>query len=127
MLSILVTLAADGGDSIRIHELKSSLTTGMAAVARHARLFYISVLSQSVEGVRPEDSLAGRRQDRIVTLPTLLIPEREPHMVGLAVVPDEEADGIEAGHGPDPKPHRKVSPSMAIDAAEAVLGRVVGG
>ncbi len=47
-------------------------------------------------------------------------------MVWLAIPPDEEADGIEGGDGPDPKPHRKVSPAVAIDTSEWRLGVVVG-
>jgi hypothetical protein len=84
------------------------------------------MFSESVKGVLPHQGPPSWRQDWIVTLFALSIPEWETHMLGLAVVSGEEAGGIEARHGPDPKSHRKVGPAVAIDAAKGVLGEVVG-
>ena len=98
----------------------------MTRVAGHAPVFDISVFPEDVKGVFPEGGPPGGRQDWLVALFALLIPEREAHVVWLAVPPDEEADGIEAGHRPNAKAHPEVSPAVAVDASDGGLSTMVG-
>jgi len=125
-----MTITADGEDLLPIQKLEPSLSFRMAGVTRHARGLDGPVFVNGVVGVSaPLDSflfLHRPSEDRVVALFALLVPEREAHPLRLAVMPHQEADGIEAGYGPDPKLHGKVRPAVAVNAAERRLGVVVG-
>jgi hypothetical protein len=59
-------------------------------------------------------------EDRGMALGALLRTEREPHVLGLAVVPHEELARIQGRERPHAKPHPHVGPTVAIDAAHAL-------
>ena len=124
-----MTVTADGADVLPIQKLEPSLSPCMAGVTGHARCPDGPVFVDGVEGVSaPLDRLLFLHcapEDRVMALFALLISEREAHPLWLAVMPHEEAKGIEAGHSLDPKPHRKVGPAVAIDTAAGRFGVVV--
>jgi hypothetical protein len=124
-----MTVLADGTDLLSIQKLEPSLSLCMAGVAGNARCLDGPVFVNGVVGVSaPLGSflfLHRPSEDRVVALFALLVPEREAHPLRLAVMPHEEANGIEAGPGQNLKPLRKVCPAVAINTAERRLGVVV--